>query len=439
MRDLLLMAVTALCSTRALIDPTFGLFAYLAYGTASPQSFMWGIAKTFPHSKLIAAATLAGLLLSKISNLPRQREPLLLVFIWLMFGLSTAFAFDPEHAVDDLAVISKVFLMAFVAMHLVNSEKKFHLFMKVIALGLGVHAVKIGIFVIATGAQGAVQGPENTYLAANNTIGMALAMNVPLLYYLSKVEERKYLRWLMWVMMGLSYPAVVGTFARGAWVGLAAVSLLLVIKRKRKVFGLAAAGVLLIGAVIGLPRLVSKPVVERYDTLVNYEEDNSAESRFWNWEFCRRIGMAHPLTGAGFKFYSPSLYQTYYPEFVQRWGEGKVWSCHNMWLSIFAEHGLVALILWLSLLGGAFLSLRRIRKVARSHGEAAWVLPYTDMIQVSLVGFMIMGTFVDFPYYEIYYQLLAAVVIMKKLVQVTVAKAPFPAVSPLVRRPVLIS
>lgn len=39
---------------------------------------------------------------------------------------------------------------------------------------------------------------------------------------------------------------------------------------------------------------------------------------------------------------------------------------------------------------------------------------YADMLQITLVGFMVMGTFVDFAYYEVYYQLVAVVVIIKQ-------------------------
>src|SRR5215510_3298111 len=104
----------------------------------------------------------------------------------------------------------------------------------------------------------------------------------------------------MSIMMVFSYPAVVCTFSCGAWLGLAAATLMIVLRSKHKFFIAPALGVL---AIILLP-LLPQRVLSRYNDLANYEEEASAQSRLWNWEFCTRVGMAHPLAGGGFNYYS---------------------------------------------------------------------------------------------------------------------------------------
>jgi probable O-glycosylation ligase (exosortase A-associated) len=285
-----------------------------------------------------------------------------------------------------------------------------------VSLGLGLYALKLGFFVLISGGVMAVVGPQGTYFEANNAIGMALAMNVPLLFYLSKLEPKVWLRWTFRAMVVLSYPAVVGTFARGDWLGLAVMTGMMGVKSKNKMLTATVALILVIMATPWIPQILSKELTKRYDTLSNYEEDPSAESRFWNWEFCTRIGLAHPATGAGFDFYSRELYQKYYPEFIERWGPEKVWSCHSMWLTIFAEHGIFTFILWVGILVSSFWSLGSLRRIGAVGGDT-WICHCADMLQVALIGFMVMGTFVDIAYYEIYYQLVAVMIVLKQIVR----------------------
>jgi probable O-glycosylation ligase (exosortase A-associated) len=399
--------------------------AYVGYAVINPQSYTWFYSHDFPHSKLIVVATLLGYIVSsEAKGFPRQRESLLILGLWGLFGISTIFALDPEGSNIEFINMSKILLMYFLATSLINTEERIKLLSKVIALGLGLYGLKIGLFVIATAGNAQVNGPEGTYLESNNTIGMALAMNVPFLFYISKTEPRKWLRWLMRVMMGFTYPAVAGTFARGDWIGLGIITALMLIKSRHKFLTWTATGLIVMLSIGVLPKMFSTRMVQRYDTLANYEEDASAESRFWNWEFCRRVGMARPLTGGGFKFFSREAYARYYPEFLQRW-PGKVWSCHDTPLVVLAEHGVPALLLWIALIISCFSSLRRIRWFGRTH-KVPWIIDYTDMIQIGLIGFLVMGIFVDFAYYEVFFQIVVIIVAIKQRI-VQRATAPLPA------------
>jgi probable O-glycosylation ligase (exosortase A-associated) len=422
MRDLAVLVITVACSLIALWNPGFGLLSYVLYAVLSPQSYTWAVKDSIALSKLLAISTIVGYMFSAQKNkLPAQRESILLLILWAIFGLSTLSAIYPEDAIGEFIVISKILLMALLSTVLINSEHRIHILLKVIALGVGVLAVKAGLFVLMTGARSAVFGPDNTYLTANNTLGMAVAMNVPLLFYLSKMESRGWLRWIMRGMLVLSYPAVVGTFARGDWLGLAAITGMLILKSKYKLLTVPLmAGAAILVAVL-LPQIASEELTQRYEKLENYEADNSAQMRFYTWEFCARVGLARPLLGGGFKLYSSEMYNEYLPEFQERW-PGKVSTCHNTWIQILAEHGLIAFVLWIGLFLSSVMSLRQIRGFGNCHGDMAWVTVYADMVEVALSGFMIMGIFVDFAYYEVYYQLLATIIILKERIRHAVAQ-----------------
>jgi len=306
--------------------------------------------------------------------------------------------------------------MVFVAMFVINTEQRLRLLARVVALSIGFHALKIGLFVIRTGGQAAVFGPENSFLEANNSLGMALAMNVPFLFYIAKTDSILWVRRIAYLMLAFSYPAVIGTFSRGAWLGLAAASGSLVLKSKHRILSIVAAGVLTLSSPMWISYMTSEQISQRYDTLKNYEEDGSANSRFWNWTFCSRVGLANPLAGAGFNFYSPAAYQIYYPEFLEQY-PGKVWSCHNTWLTMFAEHGLPGLFLWLSLLGSTLFGVRHLAAREGSQGRGAWLIDFSHMIQVSLVSYAVSSTFLDVGYYEGLYFVLVIAIAMKEVVR----------------------
>lgn len=418
MRDLFLISIVIVASLIAVRRPVFGILAYLCFGIINPQGMVWEYGRTFPLAMLTALGTIVGYVFWREPKVfPKQREVFLLLLLWITFAISTPLALYPEEAYDRLIHTSKILLMVFVTMLIINNESRLHLMLKTIALSLGALGFKGGVFAIVTGGSLMVFGPDLGFLASNNMIGLALAMNVPLLVYVLKRERNVYMQWLTRGMIVLSYPAVICTFSRGAWMGLGAATALLVLKGKRKFLMVTVLAVVAALAVPYLPERVSS----RYDDLRNYQEESSAQSRLWNWEFCKRVGMANPLHGGGFNFYSFESYARFYPEFLERW-PGKVWTCHSTWMTILGEHGVIAFLIWIGLLLSCLLSLRRITAYARNRPEKEWVGQYANAVQIAIVAYLIVATFLDAAYFDMFYELLASLVIAKEILRREIAQ-----------------
>lgn len=422
MRDIALVMMVFAGAVVAFRKPVYGMLIFIAFGIVNPQAFTWGFGKTFPLAQITAIATISGYLLSTdVKRFPRQRETWMLIGIWIFFAISTIDAIIPDRGwISELAAkrfiyVTKILFMIGLSMSLLYTKERIQLLMKVIALCIGLFAIKGGLFSIATGFTGIVWGPPRTFLHANNSIGLAMAMNVPLLFYLSKLETNTWIRRLMFVMLVFSFPAVLGTFSRGAWLGLTAATGLIILKSKYKVLiGMAS----LVFILVFLPMLtldiMPDRIQKRFGDLVNYEEEASAESRFWNWELCWRVGKANPLTGEGFNYYRRSIYPQYFPEFIEKYGRYKAWSCHSMWLTIFGEHGIPAFILWVILLISSFLSLRKVQRFSRRNPDLQWLENYAWMIQLSFIVYAIVGTFLDTAYFDVYYQLIGVTILLKQ-------------------------
>jgi hypothetical protein len=71
-------------------------------------------------------------------------------------------------------------------MCLIHGKERIQLLVWVTAVSIGFYGIRGGIFTILTGGNYRVYGPEETFIADNNQLGLALTMILPLLYYSSR-------------------------------------------------------------------------------------------------------------------------------------------------------------------------------------------------------------------------------------------------------------
>ena len=415
MRDVIFLMMTLAGSLVGFARPTVGCLLFVFFGFFSPQSFTWGFGREFPASQLLALATLGGALLSKeLRHYRFQGEIAILGLLWFLFLNSTIFALAPVVAWERFVDVSKILLMVIVTTILVNRPDSLRWLMRIIGLSIGFYGLKGGWFAIASGGGFLVYGPELSFLNANNSIGLAMAVNLPILYFLYNTESNRWLRRLCLVMLMFSYPAIVCTYSRGAWLGLGVASTLMVLKSQNRFFIIPTAAVLAVALALIVPVIAPERLSQRYDTLVNYEKDPSAVSRFWNWESCRRVGVSRPFTGGGFSYYHRSVTSEYYPEFAARW-PGKTWSCHNAALTVLAEHGVFAFVLWLALFGFSFMNLKRLRAYGRADPGRSELVLYAAMLQTSMITYFVVGMFLDAAYFDMIYYLVGVIVVLKTI------------------------
>src|SRR5215467_9540848 len=238
MRDLLLLSIVAAYCVVALRQPVTGYLAFVTLGFLNPHSLTWGFGRTMRLSLGLAVCTLVGWLL---------------LALWLLFAFTTHFAIEPEKAFSRFADISKVLLMAFLGASLITTAHRFRVLLRVIALSIGFHAVKASLFILETRGHQIVYGPDESFLAANNSIGLAFAVNLPILVYLLKNETRRWLRWIIWAMIIGTFPATIFTYSRGAWLGLGFAACVIMVQSSHRFMIVAGA---LVVALLGAPMLL---------------------------------------------------------------------------------------------------------------------------------------------------------------------------------------
>jgi hypothetical protein len=89
---------------------------------------------------------------------------------------------------------------------------------------------------------------------------------------------------------------------------------------------------------------------------------------------------------------------------------------------MLGEQGWVGLGMFLLLLGFTWRSGSWIIRRAKRHRDLYWARDLAAMIQVSLVGYMSAGAFLGLQYFDLFYHLVAIIVVTKVLVAQKIAE-----------------
>jgi len=427
MRDLALLTVLFAAAPVALFSPYFGVLAWNFLSFFNPHRYTWGVGQTFPVAQLIAIPTLAGCVFS-IGSMNRRvfaRETVLV----LTFGAWCAFVmfyatFVPGfsgHIADGmqrLATLGKILLMTMCTVLVVNSKERFRTFMLVIAGSLGIHAIRGFLFGIRTAGQSRVWGPPDTFIADNNDFALALNMVMPMLFYMGWHEERRWLRWSCRFAFLASMVSVILTYSRGGLLGLTVVLLSIAMKSKRKVI---AGFVIAIAALLVLT-FASQQWMERMGNFAQGKLDRSAEQRLFTWQFAINLAKAYPVTGGGFEVFTDGDVKIKHapqpvPDYLVNTGP------HSIYFQVLGEQGYVGLALFLALLGSCFFSLSNLRRKAKRNPALEWAVPYCNMLQVGLLAYSVSGAFLGRAYFDLYFTLVAGVIVLKVLSRRELASA----------------
>lgn len=379
-----------------LYRPYVGILVWSWLGYMNPHKFAYGFAAQMPYAFIVAIVTLVAMLLSKEpKRIPWTRETILLAVLIAWMFMTTVFSLYPWLAWEQWDKVWRVMLMTYVTMMLINNEHRIKVLVFVIALSLGYFGFKGGIFVFRTGGNYAVMGPDNSFIADRNSIGLALIMTVPLLYFMYLQMRHWYTRHLLLAGTGLTLVAIVGTQSRGALVGICAMLLFYFMKARRKLVALLA--------VIPLAFVVYNVMPEKWfarmETIQNWEQDGSASERVRAW------GNAVDL--ANFRFIGGGM------RALVHWG-GR--DSHSIYFGMLGENGWPGLIMFLLLLFFTWRSASWVIRQCKGRPELDWARDLSAMIQVSLVGYMSAGAFLGLQYFDLFYHLVAIVVMTRVVV-----------------------
>jgi probable O-glycosylation ligase (exosortase A-associated) len=421
-RDVVVTLTVLACLPYALIRPLFGLllFTWLAY--MRPQDLCWGFAKQIRFSLFAAILMYVGWFFFDGRRFTRWSTPMRWLAIFatcLTISLLINERHPENRSFSKWFDLLKVFFVAFFTCGLVDDRKRLRLLLWTIALSLGFYGVKFGLHGVLRGGR-ILQGPGGMMLD-NNDLCLAMAMNLPLLFYLGRSLEKRWQRRLVTVAVALTGVTVVCTLSRGGFLTTILAGLLILLKLRKSIVpwlvALALGGVLL----FALP----SDVVARLKTLEDPKKEGSAAGRLHAWKVGMRMVADHPIFGVGFEGFLPN-FRKYDPEITESNDQiESVRVAHNTYVQVWAELGTPALICFLAMLVTAILSLRKTRQLidrARAGPAFQEMRNYSDMIEVSLVCFMFGANFLNRAHFDLLYELVALSAILLSITRDELAR-----------------
>lgn len=401
MRDGVLMLTLVGLLAFVLAHPFVGVLLWNWIGFMNPHRMVWGFASTFQWAAVVFVVTvIACILRGELRLPPANMMVLLVVGLMLCFTATSVLAMgEPAEVFAKWDRTNKVLLGLLLTASMLTTRQRIHALLWLMVLSIGYYGVRGGIFALFTGGGHRVFGPPMTMIADNNHLATAMLIALPLMNYLRMQSPHRFVRIGLWVAMGLTLLATVSSYSRGALLALAAVTVVLWWRSQRKLISAAILAVAVSGAIAFMP----PEWTDRMNTIQEYQADQSATGRLDLWEISWKLALSRPLVGTGFHGpYTQSVVDTVAPGGAAR-------AVHSIWFELLAEHGFPTFFLWLGMsLAGLWYSARMVA-LARNRPDLSWGRDLGRMTQVSVVAYMVGGTFLSLSYFDYYWTLLIVV------------------------------
>lgn len=393
--------------------PFYGIIFWTIVAFTSPQWYTWDAATAFPWAVAIAVPTMAGFFVYYGGNISRlaSRESGIIFLLWIWFTFTTVitvnmpvFEHHAKDTWDHLVLVSKIFLMVFVTIGIVDSFDRLRTLTITIASCFGIFVFKTLPFLIQTSGSERVYGPPRSMIADNNDFGLAMNMTLPFFFFLAQTEKIPWVKRLFGVLFVLAIPTIFFTYSRGALIGLVAVMGMMLLRGRQR---LVLIPVVLLGtsvAVLFAPQTWKDRMNPSKDNML----DKSAQGRINAWKFAVHLVEDYPITGGGFGTFTNKLFAIYAPDPLE------VHGAHSVYFGILGEHGIPGLLLFLSLIGASLYSLHEVQRWAKFHGDEV-AASYAQMYRFSLVGFLTSGLFLGRAYFDYLYTILALIVVLRRV------------------------
>ncbi len=375
------------------------------------------IARLRPAFVLTACATLWAILDPRaldLRGLLRHWPAKVMLSLGIFTSVAAVFGISAGRSAQYLPSYWKVLIFAFFVIAVLKTTRDLRLFVWAY-VGSAAVLVWMALWVFNVREAGLVERLDKMYTYDSNDVGCVLVAGLPLVLLTFQTAARWGKLCSAAVLVGIG-AAIARTGSRGAFVGLVAVALTLVLLLVRVPFlkriGLVAPVV--IALALGAP----PGYWDQIDTLKHPKTDynwRSEEGRLQVWT--RGIGymLRYPLSGVGINNFGRAEGTLSDKGKSYSFGRGVRWTApHNSFVQAGAELGVPGLLLWSSLVVGGVagpLRLRRRLPAAWLHGDAEERFLYqaTLYLPVAMVGFAATAFFVSLAYMDPIYLLAAFV------------------------------
>ena len=413
MRDLMFALMMLVAVPLAFARPFNAYLLWAWTAVVVPTSYFYGFMVSARLNFLFAILTLVLIAVGRVPWKSYQANRVTWWYLAFLLQASLVFLFAyPGNSQNTpyYELILKGFVFALVMPFFVRERVQMHALIIVIVLGFGLHGVLNGLKTIASAGGHLVVGPDGTMIADRNHLSTALALTLPLLYYLFQQSSHRLVRLGFlggFVVVAL---AIVGSGSRGGFIALAVVSVWLVMTSRKRWGALA----LLVLMAVAFVTFAPEQWLSRLSTIEDAGEDASFMGRVIAWQISSAIALDNPLFVGGFhavqiqsiwdRFLgAPSLLgflNLPIPNFSAK-------AAHSIYFEVLGDMGFVGLFIFLGILLQAIRTRYVIKRQLGNMGpQWLWARDMADMLMLCIIAYMAGGASVSLAYFEVIYMLI---------------------------------
>lgn len=317
--------------------------------------------------------------------------PMFLLGLFLIMGTASLFGIDREASLVTLLLYSRCFVLALLIAGCLKDEKDLKIITAYCLVGVTIGALaelyqyKTGRFTI----QNVYEDRSASLREDPNDTAMILITGIPLALYWFARTSRIVVKGLMAVLVLMLMFGMVLTASRGGFVALAAVTLIMFLRKPS--FKSTLLGIFLVA---GLLAVAPHSYWDRMTTLVTGHEPHGERSLSSRVTLLKAglITLAdHPLLGVGPGNFGEAFAQRT-TKLTHLRSAGPYPVAHNMYLQFFVENGLIGGAWFLAVFVWAAFSLLRYDREA---GVQPGNLPLGFAIAAALGGMLLAGLFLS--------------------------------------------
>lgn len=402
MKALLLLGIMVIAVPLAFLSPYAGVLTFIWMAITRPHE--WAYVQSAQYSLMVGVATVLGyLVFEMVKRPPKLGANIFMLLVWVQTLMGTYLGYNVANAEVKFIEFTKVVVIGLLISALVDSEQKTRGFLFVLIASVSMVTFKDFAGAIIHFGNVKLVGPGGAY-EDNNDYALLLVMTTPLAYYFAKSEEKWILRWGFYGLSAMTAITILFTYSRGGFLGLCVVALLIALKTKYKVTGLAA----IVLAAILFVSFGPEKVMERISTIKTaQEEDSSAQQRLRAWKVSLNIIQDYPWAGIGMKNIL-LIYPKYGDEMDTR-------VAHNSYLQCAVDAGVPALLFFLTMLATTYFRLRSTRRILKARSPDNIMINYTQGVEVALAGYCVSAFFLSQYTFEILYMLVPLASVLKAM------------------------
>lgn len=429
MRTTALFLLIGILFIFSLVSQVATMYTYWWVAIFRPQDWVWdGGLDSLRLSLIFSIIFLGHAIYNK--KTPRINHPISILIVALL--LAQAAANFSVGCADFFTVhtrtLVELFLLAlivFITVETIEQKKHLYWLITIMALSIGFHSGKGGIFALTTGADFYDRSPIGGMFSGSNTYALGTAMLVFFmiiaLQCIKHIEINSKYKLIIASFQAIMLVIILGSIynimaiqSRGSFVALAGgLFIWMMLHEKRlKILTVFIISVSLALTFVPLPDdfkdRISSAFVEKEDL------DQSAASRPYFWNIAFEMAKDHPL-GVG-----PGCYPAFYNTYDTSHGYfGTYRSVHSSHFQILADSGFIGILIWLLIFIVSLSKLWAIRKESKinmsENNNYKFYFFVSNALICSTLVFLIGGSFYEFAYNDITWLIWGLVIVIDRL------------------------